>query len=139
MNIEVRYYSRTGNTKKVADAIAKAVGVEAKDCGSAITEQVDLLFLGGAVYMAGIDKTIREYIERLDPKKVKKVVLFGTSAIVKSPGKEMEKLLRQKNIPVANECFYCRGAFTVMHLGHPNAEDMNRAAEFALASKKKLG
>ena len=30
MNIAVRYYSRGGNTKKIAEAIAKAVGVEAK-------------------------------------------------------------------------------------------------------------
>ena len=29
MIIAVRYYSRGGNTKKLADAIAKAVGVEA--------------------------------------------------------------------------------------------------------------
>ncbi len=30
MNIQVRYYSRTGNTKKIADAIAKEAGVKAK-------------------------------------------------------------------------------------------------------------
>ncbi len=30
MKIEVRYFTRSGNTKKLAEAIAKAVGVEAK-------------------------------------------------------------------------------------------------------------
>ena len=29
MNYAVRYYTKTGNTKKLADAVAKAVGVEA--------------------------------------------------------------------------------------------------------------
>ncbi|AMJ39947.1 hypothetical protein [Anaerotignum propionicum] len=30
MNIEVRYYSKSGNTKKIADAIAKQAGISAK-------------------------------------------------------------------------------------------------------------
>ena len=29
MNIEVRYYSKSGNTKKIANAIAKQAGVSA--------------------------------------------------------------------------------------------------------------
>lgn len=132
MNIEVRYYSRTGNTKKVAEAIAKAVGIEAKDCSAHITEPVDLLFLGGAVYVGGLDKTFQEYVVRLDPKKVKNVALFGTSAITKTPGEETEKLLRQKNIPVLEQHFYCRGALMVMHKGRPNTEDLKHAAEFAI-------
>ena len=31
MKVEVRYYTRSGNTKKLAEAIAEAVGVEAKN------------------------------------------------------------------------------------------------------------
>ncbi len=30
MKIAIRYYTRSGNTKKLADAISEAVGVEAK-------------------------------------------------------------------------------------------------------------
>ena len=30
MSVAVRYYSRSGNTKKLADAIAEVAGVEAK-------------------------------------------------------------------------------------------------------------
>ena len=31
MKIAVRYYTRSGNTKKLAEAVAEAVAVEAKD------------------------------------------------------------------------------------------------------------
>ena len=47
MKIAVRYYSRSGNTKAVAEAIAEAVGVSAvsvEQKGAALTEPVDILF-----------------------------------------------------------------------------------------------
>lgn len=44
MKIEVRYFSRGGNTKKLAEAIAKAVGAEAKTVSEPLTEDVDILF-----------------------------------------------------------------------------------------------
>ena len=53
MNCAVRYYSRSGNTKLVADAIAKAAGVKAVSTDSSeaqICEPVDVLFIGGALY-----------------------------------------------------------------------------------------
>ncbi len=134
MKIEVRYFSRSGNTKKVADAIAKSVGVTAKDCSVPISEQVDLLFLGGSVYGGGIDKALKEFISQLDPDKVKCAALFGTSAIKREPDREMEKLVREKRIPVSENRFHCRGAFSVMHRGHPNDEDLKQAANFALSA-----
>ncbi|MBQ3427710.1 MAG: hypothetical protein IJH37_11310 [Clostridia bacterium] len=48
MNIAVRYYSRSGNTKAVAEAIAKAVNVDAVSVEkpeAQITEPVDVLFI----------------------------------------------------------------------------------------------
>jgi flavodoxin len=138
MNIEVRYYSRSGNTKRVADAIAKAMGVQAKDCSAPITEPVDLLFLGGAVYWFGIDKNLKQFIDRLDPSKVKCVAVFGTSAIIKAPDKETEKLVRDKNITVSRHSFRCWGEFKAMHKGHPNDEDLKQAATFALDTLNNL-
>ncbi len=131
MNIAVRYYSRGGNTKKVAEAIAKAAGVKEGDCSEAISETVDLLFLGGSVYGFGLDENTKKYIESLNPSYVKNVTLFGTSAIVKSGNGEMAKLLAQKGINVIDKNFYCRGKFTMMHKGRPNQDDLNKAATFA--------
>ena len=48
MKIAVRYYTKTGNTKRLAEAVAKAVGVEALPISTPITEPVDVLFLGSS-------------------------------------------------------------------------------------------
>ena len=130
--IAVRYYSRGGNTKKLAEAIAKSAGVEAKDCSVPIAEPIDLLFLGGSVYAFSLDDNIKNYIAGLNPQNIKNVALFGTSAIVKKGNQEMEKLLRNKDITVLKHDFYCRGSFTVMHKNRPNNKDLKRAADFAL-------
>ncbi|QOY61302.1 flavodoxin family protein [Thermophilibacter immobilis] len=131
MNIAVRYQSRSGNTRGVAEAIGKAVGVEAQDCSVPLDEAAGLLFLGGAVYGARLDEKMRAYIEQLDPQGVKKVALFGTSALVKSGAAQMRERLEERHIKVLDGDFYCRGAFTFMHRGHPDAEDLRQAAAWA--------
>ena len=138
MNIEVRYFSRGGNTQKVAQAIAKAAGVMAKDCSEPVTKKNDLLFLGGSVYGFGLDDTTKSYIKQLNADKVGAVAVFGTSAIVKTGNQEMSKLLTAKGIKVLKQAFYCRGAFTVMHKGHPDEKDLKQAEAFALAAIDEL-
>lgn len=131
MNTAVRYFTRGGNTKKVADAIAKAAGVGAKDCSAPLTEPVDLLFLGGSIYWGGIDKKLKQFIGQLDPAKVKCVAVFGTSALKKEPDREIERLIRSKGIPVSDQSFHCRGEFSAVHKGHPDSDDLRQAAVFA--------
>ena len=48
MKIEVRYFSRGGNTKVLAEAIAKGAGVSAisvDEKGSSIIQKIDCLFI----------------------------------------------------------------------------------------------
>jgi flavodoxin len=138
MKIAVRYHSRSGNTKKVAEAIAKAAGTEAADCGSPVTEAVDLLFLGGAVYGGRVDETLKAFIAGLDPGKIKAAAIFGTSALAKEPDRKTEKLVKERGIPVLERGFRCRGAFWFMNRGRPNEEDLKGAAEFARAVLEKI-
>ena len=58
MKIAIRYYTKTGNTKKLAEAISDAINVESMTIDTPLSEDVDILFLGSAVYAAGIDKKI---------------------------------------------------------------------------------
>lgn len=44
MKIAVRYYSKTGNTKKLADVIAKAANVSAESIPTKLKEPFDVLF-----------------------------------------------------------------------------------------------
>ncbi|MDL2207024.1 hypothetical protein LJC33_08975 [Eubacteriales bacterium OttesenSCG-928-N13] len=79
MKMMVRYQSRGGNTKVVAEAIAKAVGMTAETIDNPITEPVDLLVVGGGVYAWGLDQSLKIFLENLDPAMVKEVAAF-TSA-----------------------------------------------------------
>ena len=130
MTIAVRYYSRGGNTKKIAEAIAKAVGVEAKQVSEPLSEDVDILFLGSAPYAFDVDDSVKDFIKGIH-RSVGKVVNFSTSAAVKSTRKYVEKLLREKGIPLAKEEFSCRGEFAMLHKGRPNGSDEKAAADFA--------
>lgn len=130
MKVDVRYYSRGGNTQKVAEAIGEAVGVIVKDCSHPINQPIDILFLGGSVYKFGISKETKEFISALDTHVVKEVALFGTSAMVKTGNKEMADLLIKKGIKVNALDFYCQGSFTLMHRGHPDREDLKKASAF---------
>lgn len=109
MKIEVRYYTRSGNTKKLAEAIAKAVGAEAKTVEEPLREDVDILFLGSSVYAYGVDDSIKKFISNIDVA-VGKVVNFSTAALIKSTYRQVGKLLAEKGIVQAEEEFYCKGS-----------------------------
>ncbi|MBR4024198.1 MAG: flavodoxin, partial [Firmicutes bacterium] len=63
MKAAVRYYTKTGNTKKICDAIAEAIGVEAKSVDDPLEEETEVLFLGNSVYAANIDKEVKDFVE----------------------------------------------------------------------------
>ena len=65
MNIAVRYYTKTGNTKRLAEAVANAVGVEALPISEPVAEPVDILFLGNSYYAFSIDPEVREFVASL--------------------------------------------------------------------------
>ncbi len=130
MNIEVRYLSKSGNTRKLADAIAGELGVTAKLIAQAVPANTDILFLGGAVYWGGIDGELKKFITTLGGK-VKKVAVFSTAALVPSAYPQMKKLIKAQKLNVLESEFHCRGEFMKIHNGHPNSEDLNLARQFA--------
>ena len=130
MKIAVRYYTRTGNTRKLADAIGAALGVEALDVSVPLTEDVDVLFLGSSVYAAGVDAEIKRFISGVSVK-VGKVVNFSTAALLPSTYQQVKKLVEQKGFVMAAEEFHCRGSFQFMHKGKPDSADCADAAKFA--------
>lgn len=52
MSTAVRYFSKLGNTKKIAEAIAEGAGTAVVSVTDEpeLKERVDVLFLGGAPY-----------------------------------------------------------------------------------------
>ena len=129
MKIAIRYYTKTGNTKKMAEALSEAVGVEALTVDNPLTEDVDILFLRSAVYAAGVDAKVKEFIENIDVN-VGKIVNFSSAALIESTYKQVKKIAENNNLTMAEEEFHCRGAFKLVHRGRPNDEDLRNLQEF---------
>ena len=131
MNVAVRYYTKTGNTKRLAEAIAKAVGAEALPLSSPIEEPVDALFLGNSYYAFSIDPEVRAFIQGLDKSKVGRIVNFGSAAMLNSTYKKVKAEADKVGIPMDEREFHCKGEFKGLHKGRPNADDLAAAANFA--------
>ena len=131
MKIAVRYYTKTGNTKRLAEAIAKALGTEALPISTPITEPVDILFLGNSYYAFTIDPEVRSFILSLDKNKVKKIVNFGSAALMNSTWKKVKAVADKVGIQMDEREFHCKGEFKGLHKGKPDEADMKAAAEFA--------
>ena len=126
----VRYYSRTGHTKQIAEAIAAQLGCEAQLTSERMRGYTDILFLGGAVYAGKPDASLEGFIERLDRRSVGKIILFGDAAM-SDPTKKIRKLLLDKGLLAETEVFTCKGSFKMIAKGHPNAQDLEDARAFA--------
>jgi len=135
MNVRVAFYSATGNTRKVAENIAGALGCTAAGIDAYHEgEAVDLLFLGAAVYAThghGVHESVKKFIAGLDPSKTRKVALFSTGFIQSEAIPIMRRLLEARGIAVLPESYFCLGRFALFNMGHPNAMELEGAAAFA--------
>jgi flavodoxin len=129
MHIEVRYLSQTGNTRKLAEAIAQEAETVARPITYPLAE-ADILFLGGAVHWGGVDKELKKFIQGLDGR-VKKVAVFSTAAFMQSAYPTLKKLLEAQKLTVTAYEFHCRGKFLLFHRDRPNAGDLELARKFA--------
>ena len=69
MKTAVRYFSKSGNTKSIARAIAGGAGTRAVSIADEpqLTERADTLFLGGAPYANIMAPELKRYAEELSP------------------------------------------------------------------------
>ncbi len=130
MTYAVRYYTKTGNTKRLAEAMAKELGVEALPISEPVNEKVDLLFLGNSYYAFDIDAEVKQFVASLDKEKVGKIVNFGSAAMLNSTYKKVKAVADKAGIPMDEKEFHCKGEFKGIHKGRPNEEDVQAAIEF---------
>ena len=131
MKTAVRYYTKTGNTKRLAEAIGQALGVEALPLSEPLKEPVDVLFLGNSYYAFSIDPEVRTYVRSLDKEKVGCIVNFGSAAMLNSTWKKVKAEADKVGIPMDEREFHCKGEFKGLQKGKPDEEDLKAAAEFA--------
>ena len=132
MKIEVRYFSKGGNTGKLAHAIAEAVGTVAMTTADDLSEKCDLLFLGASVYAGRPDKEVISFIQR-NAKEIGCIAVFGSSASGQSTFQSIQAAAEDVGIRVLLSDFSCFGKFLFLHKNHPNEKDLSRAAAFAKA------
>ncbi len=130
MNIAIRYYTQTGNTKKLAEAIAAELGLEAKPVSVPLEEKADLVFLCNSVYWAGIDKAVKRFVKD-NAEKIGAIVNASTAALIESSYSQMQKLAAGAGVKLCEKEFHCRGKFSVLHAGHPDEADLMAVRKFA--------
>jgi flavodoxin len=138
MKFAVRYYTKTGNTKRLAEAVADELGVQALPLSAGLNEQVDILFLGNSYYAFTIDPEVRNFIASLSKDQAGKIVNFGSAALLNSTYKKVKAEAAKVGIPMDEKEFHCKGEFKLLHKGRPNDEDIKAAREFARQYKENL-
>lgn len=141
----VIYYSRTGNTVKVAESIAQALDADLLTSDSVADSDLvgrPLVALGSGVYYLRHDESIDGLIERLPPES--RVIFFTTCGIKFFPFVNFYKAriarkLSRKGLALLGH-WYCPGydqqpALKPLGLNRdrPNDQDLEAAAEFAAA------
>lgn len=108
MKIAVRYQSKSGNTAKVAQAIAKELGVEASGVDVPLAEDVDLLFVGGAIYAGNLSRHLKKFLKDLRPGQAKNIALFSTAASESHISGKAAKFLKDNDATVYGEEFHAQ-------------------------------
>lgn len=111
MKVAIRYFSRGGNVKAMAEALGRGAGVEAisiDDPHGQITEHVDLLFIGGALYKFQLDPRFKEYLQDLPEGLIEEAVCFGSSMLTRRPIYLMQDYLKAKGIKINKQAIYSR-------------------------------
>lgn len=108
MKVAIRYYSKLGHTKAIAEAMGEEANVKAISVMDEpeLKEEVDILFLGGAPYANIMDEKLREYAKSLNKELVKRVILFTTSNWSRRTVRSLRKILTNKGIEVDEDYFY---------------------------------
>ncbi len=129
MKAAVRYYTMTGNSKKLAEAAAQAAGVQPQDTSVPLEEGTNILFLCSAVYATGVSQEIKNFI-RDNKDKIGKIVNISSAALLPSTYKQVSKVARANGVTMCEEEFHCRGQFKNMHKEKPDAEDLKQVEAF---------
>ncbi len=134
--VAVFYYSKGGNTRKVAKAIAGEIGGEALDV-SAVGEgysmkKCDLIFAGSGNYGGTCAPEMEKFLKALIPADERYGAAFGTAGgSGRGHLEAMKKILGEKEISVIGEWGCLGQEYSLKNKGKPDEADLREAGEFA--------
>lgn len=130
--IGIVYATKTAHSQQYAEAIGKALNVQAENIANQSAPQsVDLLFIVSGIYGGKCMPELMTYVQSLDHAMVKQAALVTSNASKKMKQQQIRSILDEKGIQVLDEII-CPGSFLLLRAGHPNKSDMQMAADFAL-------
>lgn len=138
------------NTEKIANAMAETLGTSVQTPSQVSPNdlhQADLIGLGSGIYSAKHHETVLELADALPPATSGKAFIFSTTGAPKlaindkfiaSNHSQLREKLQAKGYEIVGE-FSCAGHntnsflhwFGGLNKGRPNADDLERAREFA--------
>lgn len=135
----VIYATQTGNTKKVADAIAAALHCKTMDITKQSFDNVsnyNTVFLGSGVYGNKLHPKLIAFLKTNDLKNVENIAFFltwfGRGKSHQSAFNQGCQLLQIKNLKINANFYACFGAgFRFFRKGHPNEQDIKKAQNWA--------
>jgi len=147
MNFVLVYFSRRGNTRQVAKAIAQELGINPIDVNAIDVNAIDvnaespnvadadMLVIGSGTYGGKPGKEMVNFLKNLSFVTGKKAACFATCATsAKRTLKTMQETLTKKGYTVVDN-FSCFGQYgTILaasRIGHPTAKELNQAREWA--------
>jgi flavodoxin len=136
MKFSVKYQSRGGNTRAVAEVIANTLGVKAESVDIPLTENTDILFLGGALYAWRIDKKLKKFINSIETEKIGKIAVFGTSGGQENVIKKITEYAAKKGLKADERSLYLPmglqgNALFRKNGGNLTDEQINKIKDFA--------
>lgn len=135
--VYVVYASLTGNTRKVAQALAEAVGgvlVDVRRDPLPRLEPGDVVFVGDGVYGGRPSRALRRALSSWDLPQGVKAAVFGTYGGRPSQLPVLERILQAKGAQVVDR-FACLGRdwflLGLVGRGRPSPQDLEAARNFA--------
>lgn len=138
----VVFYSKSGNTEKVAMAIATGLGTQPRrieDMPSQELPSYDLICVGTPVHGGAPDKKVMDFISQMPDMDGKKSAVFCTKSIAgdKATLAALSKALEAKGMvnlgsfsAVGLSRFFADFGPRIIHRGHPSPVELAKAEEF---------
>lgn len=128
--MQVLYFSKTGNTEKMAQAIGKSQKAKSDKIPPAYpVEGQKLILIGLELGKGSVDKQVKDFINDLKPERTKNVAFFVTGNV--SALEELKDILKHKGVNVLDDVYACEVKGGLFRSGKVTDEDIQAVVKWA--------
>ena len=128
--MQVLYFSKAGNTEKMAQAIGKSQKAKSDKIPPAYpVEGQKLILIGLELGKGSVDKQVKDFINDLKPERTKNVAFFVTGNV--SALEELKDILKHKGVNVLDDVYACEVKGGLFRSGKVTDEDIQAGVKWA--------